>query len=218
MNNLLKNKKKLTIMIIVLLVLVIVAMAIVDIMSRSATNATIEIHVVPLDATVTINSKSYGNNDTYNIKPGDYAVVISKDGFPEYSTNITIAPNDHYNLSHVMKDANGTYDYLANNPDDEQAATAIGDTAWLDYEEQMQKQYPIVNVLPYTDSNGDSDNPNIRFTVSNTVEDSQFAVLVSLNTCSSYSADIYKQNALDWIKSQGFNPDDYKIIFKTLCD
>jgi hypothetical protein len=138
--DILQDKKKLTIVLVALALVAIIIWAIVDITSRSLPKTTVEVHVVPMSASVKIDSKEYDTNSIQSISPGQHSVVISKDGFIEYLVEITVNSGENYQLSYVMKDKNDSYDYLKDSPDDEQLATAIGDTYWQNYEKQLSEQ------------------------------------------------------------------------------
>ena len=73
---------------------------------------------------------------------------------------------------------------------------------------------PILLYVPYTD-----DSSGIKYKISAHINNSVIEYLsIFLNTCSSYSKEKYKAEALDWIRSKNINPDNYTIKYSSVCD
>lgn len=72
---------------------------------------------------------------------------------------------------------------------------------------------PILQYVPYTD-----DSSGIKYKISAHINNGVLEYLsIFFNTCSSYSIEIYKKEALDWIRSKNLNPDDYTIKYSSVC-
>jgi len=175
--------------------------------------ATLEILVTPSDSKILINNKQYING-TYKIKPGKYSVNISKNDFTSYSGNITTEKDKTTKLYQAIFQSDGSYSWYISHNKDDILLTTIGDKETESIQESLVNKYPILKYIPYTEqSNG------IKYKIDIQMNNNELTyVSIYFNTCSSSVSEIYKTEALNWIKFKGINPDDYVIKYSSLCN
>lgn len=170
--------------------------------------ATIEIQsTVPDDPTVTIDGQKATSNGKTAVKPGQHTVVAKRSGFNDSTQQVAVNTGETKTVRLLM-DANGAvgYQWLRDHPD-----------AAVEWEGKVGRQFdqnsknttdknPLIAYLPEihptwrVDYGKSAAHPN---------DPTAVAIIITYG-----GSDIDKQNALDWITSQGFNPADYEIIFQ----
>lgn len=104
---------------------------------------------VPSSATVTLDSKSYGNGTIWLI-PGTYTLTVSKDGFETYSEKITVAKGDKNitaGLAAQSEEAKAWAD--KNSKAYEELEVFANEQSDIAIERQVSR-YPELAVLPYS--------------------------------------------------------------------
>jgi len=197
-NELSKGKK---IFIIALLGLALVGVIVWVFISNRTPQASIIITVVPQDASVKLNSKSYRTRGTQKINPGAYQVVISKEGFIEYSTEITVTVDEPYQLTYIMEEVGGGFNYLKHSPSDNQLVSEIGDTYWLNYELEINNRYPIARFLTFRNAVF-----AITYRFKNPDDLDSFFILIQ-------APEGIRNGAIRQIYSMGFDAADYIVEF-----
>jgi len=185
-----------------LLGLALVGVLIWVFIDNNTPQATIITTIVPQDASIKLNSKPYSTRATQRIKPGVYQVVISKEGFIEYTTAITITVDEPYQLSYIMEEVGGGFEYLKRNPSDNQLVTEIGDSYWLDRELELIRKYPITEFLTFRNA---VLTITYRFREPDNID--SFFILVQAPTG-------IRNGAVQRIYDLGFDPADYIIEFE----
>lgn len=171
--------------------------------------ATIEIQsAAPNDPTVTIDGQKVSNNGKTAVKPGQHTVLAKRNGFADSTQQVT-ANTGETKTVRLLMDPNGDagYQWMRDHPD-----------AAVEWEGKVGQQFdknsanttnknPLISYLPEI-------RPNWRIDYGKSVAhpDDPTAIAITI-TYGGYELD--KQNALQWIKDQGFNPADYEIIFTT---
>jgi hypothetical protein len=175
--------------------------------------ATLEILVTPSSSNILIDNKTYSNG-IYKIKPGEYKVDISKAGFDYYSGNIITRKDQTVKLYIALLQSDGSYSWYLDHQQDDVILSAIGSKEADETQQNLTSKYPILQYIPYTDS---SNGNNYKIDVQMNNNNLEY-LTIFFNTCSSDSIDLYKIEALAWIKSKNINPDDYTIKYTNLCD
>lgn len=181
-------------------VLLLICWAIYDQVSHIGKIA-VTITTVPRDATITINDRST-RSGTHWLVPGTYTIGASKDGFVSRKKQVDVTPDKKQNvvslaLSPQSESAKAwaaahADDYSNNGPYGAIEAQANG--------EYFAKQNPIVTALPYKD-------PYYKIDYE---QGSGNSVTLTVTT----SSPRYRYFAVKTIRDLGYNPTDYKIIFK----
>jgi hypothetical protein len=207
-----KDNLRLFIFISVVAVLLVVLVAVATNVIDARKTAQIDVLVAPRSASVKINGRSY-NNGSHRVEPGNFTVVITKDGFEPYQESFSLTAGETKDLAVYLMQSDGGYDWYLAHPEDDLIMTSIGDKVAAARAAEMLTRYPILNILPYRDSDKTFD-----FTINpKFVDDELAALIIQLNTCSEYSKNVYKNKALLWLSNQGHNPKDYKIEITDIC-
>jgi hypothetical protein len=207
-----KNRGFLVALITGAIVLVLVSIAIITGIIDARKTASIDVLVAPKSASVKINGHHYGNG-FYKVEPGDFTVVITKDGFEPYEESFSLAAGETKQLAVYLTQTDGGYDWYLQHPEDDLIMTSVGDKQADATAAQMLEQYPILSILPHRDNEGTFD-----YTISPKFKGNELTGLtIELNTCAEYSKGIYTNEALRWLSGQGYNPSDYQIEVTDLC-
>jgi len=187
--------------------LLVVTVLMLGLQTRDKT-ATIEIQsIVPNDATVTIDGNKVDSNSKNGVTPGKHTVVAKRNGFDDKTQEVEAKQGETATVRLLMNpNSQVGYDWLRNHPDlAPQFEGAIGDEFNQD-SQNATAENPLIAYLPEI-------HPKWRVdygkSVKNPNDPKAMAIIIT------YGNDVAKQQALDWIKSQGFNPDNYEIIFQT---
>ncbi len=158
------------------------------------------LQAVPADAVIALNDSPAIPGVIY-LKPGSYAVAAHKDGFIDNKFTIKIADDGNKQVISIMLDPSSNEAkqwakdhqdlYLA--PEKDAAAESARQG------EIFQRANPIVTKLPYEDP---------YFTIGYISPDNKTAQI----TIAAVSA-LYRHNALQQIRTWGYNPADFKIIY-----
>lgn len=181
-------------------VFLLIAWAIFDHVSHIGKVA-VTITTVPYDATVAINDQKTRGGTKWLV-PGTYTISSSKDGFVTRKKQVVVTTDKKQNvvslaLSPQSEAAKAwaiahANDYSNNEPYGAMEAQANG--------EYFAKTHPIITSLPYED-------PYYKI---NYEQGSDNSVILTIATASPR----YRYFAVKKIRDLGYNPTDYKIIFK----
>lgn len=205
------NGRLLTFISITAIALIIIIAAVTAIIDARKT-ARIDVLVAPISASVKINGRGYGNG-LHKVEPGDFTVIITKDGFESYEESFSLAAGETKDLAVYLMQLDGGYGWYLAHPEDDMVMTGVGDKKASAKAAEMLAKYPILNILPHQDSEGTFD-----YTISPKFSGEELVSLViELNTCAEYSKGIYRNEALQWLVGQGYDPNDYKIETTDFC-
>jgi len=193
-------------------VLIVVVIAVTTAIIDSYKTARIDVLVAPKSASVKINGGNY-NNGSHRVTPGVFTVVITKDGFDSYEESFSLAAGETKDLAVYLVQTDGGWDWYLTHPEDDMIMTGVGSKQADARAAEMMARYPILRILPYHDSEGTYD-----FSISPKFSDEKLVALsIELNSCSEYSKGIYRNEALKWLRDNGFNPNDYEIETSDIC-
>lgn len=170
--------------------------------------AIIEIQsAVPTDAKVTIDGNGVGSKSKNDVTPGKHTMVAKRDGFEDKTQEIEVKQSETKIIRLLMTpNSEVGYDWLRSHPD---LAVEYESIVGQEYNKAAQKATaanPLISYLPEV-------HPTWRVDYGKSVahpnDPKALAVIITTG-----GSDLAKQQALDWIKSQGFNPDAYEIIYK----
>lgn len=195
------NKKYLLISSILILFILVVIVVI-----SMSPKSKIMFSIAPETATMSIDDKTYSvkSGDSINFKPGEYVYKLSRDGFEEYTSKITVKSGNETELLAALK------------PTTEEARKLLLDVKsqiivqrfyGINYSESISdisKEYPLIDILPirarlYTISSCRSEKyPD---------DNSKIAI------CADITLDELKPYVIKDIESRGFNIKDYELIW-----
>lgn len=196
------NKK--TTLIAAALVVFIAIPIIIWIISSAAQKGTVSVEtlVVPSNATVTINDETYSNKNSINLKPGNYTVVTSRDGFETNTQDILVAEGQTNaiiaSLLPVSEEAkqwqeNNMKAYL-------ELEGRAGSIATQQGEEFIDK-YPITKWLPLQ-------KPTYTIGYRQVTENGKQGIVITIN-----AGEGYRESALQELRDRDIDLGDYTIEF-----
>jgi hypothetical protein len=214
--NIIKQHKKPIIIVSAIVVFIIVLIWIFTAFRHDIMNTgTLYLRTAPSGASVTIEGEAYANGE-HVIKTGNYTVKVEKDDFEAQIVDFVIEVGKDTIVTIALKPIDESNTWYIDHPDDGAIYAQTIDQAAEIEQAQFLDQYPIMNYVPYTDTSDDKANSN-RFKIDAVYDRESIKLLVTLNTCSDYSAEIYKQAALDWLGSKGIDLSPYVVEFTTIC-
>ena len=168
-------------------------------------NATVKIVVAPGDATIMIGDKRY-KNGVRHIKPGDYDVKISHQGFEDYENTLSVESKGYAELYVCMNNNDGV-DWLSNNEEFASLCTEVYDHL---YDKEMKEKYSdkIFSITPFH-----SYDRGFNIDAKLDEETGKITVYIEALSCKPARIEGLNQNALEWLRKAGVNPDDYTIEF-----
>lgn len=171
--------------------------------------ALIEIQsAVPNDANVTINGNKVGANSKNAVVPGKHTVSAKRNGFDDKTQEVEVKQGETKTVRLIMT-PNGDegYNWLRAHPDASMEYEGAVGQQFDQTSDKATAENPLIAYLPEV-------HPTWRVdygkSVKNPNDPTALAIIITYG-----GSDIDKQNALDWIKSQGFKPEDYEIIYQT---
>lgn len=191
-------------------VVLIVAISVVFLVFEAKKSATLEILVAPLSAEIKINGKNY-KNGTYKFEPEDIEVEITREGFVSQAMDFVLEPNSVVKLYTFLEPLEGNENWYSDNLDDMAIVTMIGDAKADAQSEAYTKDYPIIKILPIIYANYDESWDYTEFRIDGgSFEDcsASFCLKIVDTTGGNYA------RALGLIEEEGFNPEDYEILYE----
>jgi hypothetical protein len=177
----------------------------------SVYSARLTLKIAPNDAVITMDGKRIKNEDQ-RIKPGDHMLRVEREGFEPQEKTFSVAKGETADILMALIPSGGDYQWYRDHPKDgmiwDGVATREQDAAM----EEARNNHLILSRLPYTD-----DSNGLLYIIEGSYNDG-LEFLVRLNTCAETSAVLYRDKALDWLTSQGIQPELYKMTYRTLCD
>lgn len=176
--------------------------------SRDKT-ATIDIQsIVPDDINITINGEKAASNGKIAVIPGTYTVAAKRSGFADKSQTVEAKAHETTTVRLLLDPINEEgYTWARNHPDAFREYEALQGKLFDETGARMTTKYPLVSHLPETRTRWRVDYGQ---SVQHPNDPNAIAITI---TYGGFDED--KQNAIDWIKSLGFNPADYEIIYQT---
>lgn len=205
-SNLIKNKKNLMTITSIVLFLIITFSSIFYYTSL----ATLDLLVAPTSATITINGKKY-HNGQHKLSAGTYDVKISKKDFNTKTFTLNLKSNQTTNLHTYLDQTDGKDTWYLNHNDDDLIRTQIGDEEATKQAEDYEKKYPIIKLLPFNYANYDENYNYTEFIIDGGKFDGckeEFCLKITDSTGGNEEA------AKSFIQGNGFDPDDYEIIYE----
>lgn len=211
--------KKTKIIIIVIGISLVFIFFVIFINRPSINNAKIKFLCAPSEINIQIDNNqktTVNNNEIVLVSSGNHTIEVTKTDFSSYKATISLENNETKIFPVILTGLTDKAKSEVQADITSQVAEAWSGQSFSSYNNDLTKKYPITSYLPYSqETSGLEYKISINSGASNY---NKLQLTVFLNTCSTYSKDIYKNDALSWIKSKGFNPDDYVIDYSTPCD
>lgn len=180
--------------------------------TNSRKSSTLHTIIAPSFATLTINNKTYHPNQDHRLEPGNYQVKITADGFQEKSLQIELSPNQTTNLYQYLTPNDHDISWYYQNSKEAELFSQVTDAMANQQADQYREQYPIVSLLPISVVEVDKETYTMKeyridvgkFTDCKT----DFCLKITDMTGGNQTA------AYDKLRENGYNPDDYEIIYE----
>ncbi len=166
----------------------------------------------PINTQVTIDGRVHKNKDsgsTFALHEGEYEVVISRDGFSSYSTNIKVENGGDNELKVILEAQSNEARSLLLKTDEDANLQLLVMGSYSNIVESIQESNPILTKLPFYGT---------YFTISQGVSVKEnknpgsFALYIEVYDKFEKRG---KEDAMKWFSKNNFNPDDFEIIYKT---
>ncbi len=206
--------KKATIVGGVVTLIVIIAISVYFIMDNLARTATVKIIVAPSIATVKIGEEEFASYGEFRIRPGEYAVEISAEGFLTKEIEIEAAEGETTEVKLYLEAEEGNNYYSENAKD----ATILGDLKAAETQQkvdELKEEYPILEKLPIKiDFYTNDYSKRVKYTITYQLEDGNngFVIVISDYTGGNY------ESALEKLTARGAKLEDYEIRYENLSD
>lgn len=185
----------------------IIFVFVLGLQSRDKTAAIDVQSAVPDDINVTIDGAKVASNGKVDIKPGNHSLNAQRSGFESQTQTVTVNQGETKTVR-LLLTPNGQdgYDWARNHPNQFLEYESKASQTFVQTSQDLTQKYPLIAHLPEI-------HPNWRVDYGKSVahpnDPNALAIIITYG-----GSDIDKQNAINWIKSQGFNPSDYETIYK----
>lgn len=172
-------------------------------------NATLKVRVAPVDAKVLVGSKRYRNGE-HRIKPGQYEVSITRDGFESHTETLTIEDKGYGEIYLCMDNTDGV-DWYSN---DGRYAHLCDEIHEHQYDIETAEKFSdkVFSVTPFH-----SYEKGFNIDAQLNEETGEITVTIEPLSCRYDRAKGLEKNALEWLEKAGLNLDDYKIEYYEPC-
>lgn len=175
-----------------------------------ADTSMMEVLVAPSSAKVTIDGMEYVNGE-YEIAPGEYKVLVEKDGFEPYES-IVIAADKHKSYVAVcLQPVQGNEDYYEVNIEDMQICQSADEIAASTAWDQNALFDNIFNFTPFhNDGDGFYVDPYFN-------DKDELVVELTFKDCLQTET-VLRERAYAWMREQGLDPDNYTFEETWNCE
>ncbi|MBR0134060.1 PEGA domain-containing protein [Candidatus Saccharibacteria bacterium] len=205
-----KNFKFLVALMCCVLLGCIAAIITMLIIGDSMRHAYVSITVAPTTAKVTLNGKEY-RTGSYAIEPGEYNVKIEAEGFETKEFKIKAEKSRLASVETYLLNKEEGLAYFERSANDMSVLKYIYSKDFVelnDFMEQYQKKYEIVYYLPFNADASDAVEDKVKIEDGSNRKDCDMALCL---VASGYNID--KAKVEESIRTNGFKPEDYKIIY-----
>lgn len=172
-------------------------------------NATLKVLVAPEDAKVLIGGKRYRNGE-HHVKPGNYDVKITREGFEEYTGQLSIEEKGYGEVYFCMNNTDGV-DWYSN---DEKYAHLCDVVNEHQYDKETAEKFSdkIFSVTPFHSYEK-------GFNIDAKLDDETKKITVTIEplSCRYERAKALEKNALEWLEKAGVDTNDYEIVYYEPC-
>ncbi|MDB5183734.1 MAG: exported protein of unknown function [Candidatus Saccharibacteria bacterium] len=195
-----RNKRRIVIVCVVIFALIIGGAIYTYAIRQGKTGVVVS--AVPSDAQITFNGQSEGNGTDW-VKDGSYTVTAKKDGYQTLTKTVLVSGDKPQNVVALSLTASSddAKKWANNHADDYQKNEEYGAI-----EANVNGQYfsslnPITSKLPFQDP---------YFTIGYITNNDNVSITLTITTPSPR----YRFYAVEKIRQLGYDPTDFKIVFK----
>lgn len=211
MLNFIKQHKTITAFICFDLVAVIAIVAILLIQGNKS--VTIDIKVVPTQATIELNGHSYDNLSSVKVAPGNYHAKISMPGMQTKELDISATGGDYVKLWTYLLNDDGEIAYTINDADEVMTLSEISDDEKSqEFIANYEKQTSILGRLPITYDQYSPDYTDYVWYEIDLDPRGDCPKILCLKIIDRTGNN--EQSAYTYLRELGYNPDDYGITYE----
>ena len=186
-----------------LVFIVIIGLSVYTVTKSKMYSATVTLAFTPQSASAKVNGKS-AKLGSVKVKPGGITVVVSKDGFATQTKQVRVQKGKNTYVGVILQpNRSDTKDWYTNHPDDAKALEGISSKDFINSSNNAETNLPLIKDLPYFERYFRIDYGQSQAHPNSTNQ----AIYIT------YYDPMGKQQALDWIQQQGYNPSQLEIIY-----
>ena len=161
--------------------------------------------IAPSVSTVNLDGKKINPSKTYNVKPGNHTITVSYNGFTSETINMQFSKGEKKTaMTALISNSSTTKDWYLNHPSDQKIAEGVSSRQFTQASQQQVAQNPIIKLLPWT-------GPDFEYRIDYGSLPDIKGVVLTITAPDQKS----KNDALAWIKSQGYEPASFTIRYIT---
>jgi len=169
-------------------------------------SAKITVNAVPIASNITINGRA-AKNGVNRVRPGTQRVTVTFVGFTAITQTVSVKKGEGKTVDAVLvSNSSQTSNWYFTHPEDERKAEGLSSQTNDTLAAKARKETPLIQYLPFVAG-------GFEYRVDyGTLPGSKNSLPVIYITAPTAQA---QQDAIKWIKSLGYNPNDYTIKFVT---
>jgi len=184
---------------------VVLSFVVLIIAHLQSQSAKISLTVSPTESHITINGKGVKAGDS-RVQPGTYKVVVALSGFSTANQTVTVKKNQTATVELTLtSDSAKTANWYNTHPKDEQVAESISGYNTSVLAHQAVKNVPLIKELPFIGAGFEF---RIDYGSQPGASASNPTIYITAETTQA------QQDAVLWIKSQGYNPAKLNIVYQ----
>lgn len=202
---------KLLLGISVTIVIIILSISLYFIIDNASRSVTIRFMIAPSSARITLNNTEYRSAETYHIRPGNYELAITKDGFEPYFKTLTLNEGEDLGIDISLEIQPGNENYYKEHPNEAYALETIWTNQMIAGSEVVMEDNPLLSILPINVEYFIQNKQYVHYQISFRIDNPEnVVILINDYTGGNYDA------ALERIRTEGYNPDNYTIEYRDL--
>lgn len=205
------NHKRIVTITTAIVVGLFVLIPLVVFLINSTKTATLKTIIAPSFATITIDGKTHTVNSELKFAPTTTKATISARGFQPQTVDLELIAHETTTLALYLLPEDGDLGWYSRNPNEQRFFSSVTDFQALQSANAYREKYPISEILPI--SVVDTNPPSYQlkeYRIDLGQFDgcqSDFCLKITDRTGGN------EAEALQQIRSKGFNPNDYEIIY-----
>ena len=214
-------RNKWVITILVLDVLAIIIVAILNFINNNKT-VNIKFDVAPVDATILVNGKGYTNGE-FVMEPGAYEIQVKRDGLNSKSLTMELGAQDNVTIAtflsngkdfdfYKLKENYESFKKLSEIASAENNQTFDNDESAEEFIESFGRIISIGEILPINYELLNEEDISVSPYFSIDIDDN--CRYYNLCLLASPILNATHDDVLEFIRQNGYNPDDYDVTFK----
>lgn len=165
------------------------------------------LNVAPDVATIKLDDADTLSPGKQHLEPGSHTIKVSFDGFDTKIIDFKVQADKVTSLDVVLNpNSQAGYDWLAEHPEQQALREQLGGKGFEAQSRQLAKDTPLIKQLPYIDRLFRVDYGQ---SIAYPNDPDKVAIYIG------FSSDEGKQQSLQWIKDQGYDPSSLEIVYKS---